>query len=168
MDFNKALNSAKYIIGISLAFNLLAFAVSAALNILGVVGGTAVGSTDTGLAATAIIAIILWGVNTLVNAGIIVYGGFRAAKQGLDLISCGLIGLLSWGVVAPVIGVIEFIANLVFQLGLDASGLTQTTSGITAAGTVVYMACLLGVYVAGFGLNFVVALIGAFVGGARR
>lgn len=122
IDFNKAFNSAKFIVLLSIGFNLVAYLIYAILVLVFGIGGTVAGSTAVGLGFASIIAMGLWIINQIINAIIIIYGGYKAAKTGLGVWSCGLVGLITWSIVAPLIGVIQFIGDILFNLGLTTLG----------------------------------------------
>lgn len=168
VDIKKIFDSAKYIILISFVFNFIAYILYAGLVLLGLAGGIATGSAVLGLGIAGILAILPWFINQFINFGIIVYGGYRGAKQGLDIVSCGIIGMMSWGIVAPTLGIVQFVADILFNIGVQATGLLGNTSAnVSAEGIIIQLVCLSGVYVLGFGINFVVAVLGGLIGGAR-
>jgi len=173
MDFNKVLDASKMILVILLAFNLIFFGVQVGLALLGV-GAGAVAGKDAGAVAGILAWIAEWGVRGIIvigNIAIIGYGGYSAAKKGNDLVGCGLVGLLCYAVVGLIIGVLQTITGL---LGVGGS---VVTSGNAATGAImglfgaiglgVGIICGIGWYLAGLVVNFLLALVGGAVGGAK-
>jgi hypothetical protein len=168
VDIKRIFDSARYIILISFVFNFIAYILYAGLVLLGLAGGIATGSAVLGLGIAGLLAILPWFINQFINFVIIVYGGYRGAKQGLDIVSCGIIGMLSWGIVAPTLGIVQFFADTLFNMGVQTTGLLGNTSAnVSASGIIIQLICLSGVYVLGFGVNFVVAILGGLIGGAK-
>ena len=156
-----------------LIFNLVLLGLEVILRVLGF-GATAVGGAEIGAIATIINMLLGWGflaISILGTFAIIAYGGISGAKKGLNLISCGLIGLISYGISDPIISVLRIIANVVLGLG---GGFVQNGaamgifggmfSGMFGLGILV---CGIGWFLGGLVVNFVVAAIAGLIGGAK-
>ncbi len=176
MDFKKALGSAKMIIVISLVFNLVMICIGVVLGILGF--GASAAASQIGLVASlggaTLITIVSWGVKAIVflgNIAIIVYGGHRAAKRGNDLMTCGMVGLVTYALVGLFCGVINLVLGF-FGIGAalitSGSAMTGLFSGLLGAASL-GMGLVCGViwYVLGLVTNFLVALAGGMIGGAK-
>ncbi len=179
MDFNRVLDAAKMIIVIALVFNLAMIGIGAVLDILGFGAGTvAKGNSQTGvlvgLGGGLLLFVANWGLKIVIALGnviIFAYGGFSAAKKGNDLVGCGMVGLVTYALVGLICGVIQLVLTF---LGIGA---TVATSGSAMAGLFsglmgamgLGMGLVCGVfwYFGGLVTNFIVALVGGLVGGAK-
>ncbi len=170
MGFRKALEAAKATILVSLLFNLVMTCLQTALNApqSGIVPSS--GPTPLEIASWILSLVVFLG-----NVLLIVYCGYRAAKKGNDLATCGLAGLVTYGVVYPVISALQ-VAVVLFEAGgvgplmdslasASASGVPPGMAGpLFIVGVIASMAIL---WAGGMVLNFFVALAGGAIGGAR-
>jgi len=173
ISFGKILSAAKWPIVGCLAFNLVLFGIQIFLNLLGF-GAGAVAGSGVGAIASIINFLLSWGFMGLAIVGtfiIIIYGGFNAAKKGLDMISCGLVGAFTYGLTDPIMSILRIISGVVLGLGAGVAG-GDATMGIF--GGALNFAFGLGMLFCGFGwflgglvLNFIFAAIAGLIGGAK-
>jgi len=156
-----------------LVFNLLIFGVSIGTAVLGW-SATNIAGMDLGLAGWILSILLSWGllfISVVGNFAITVYGAYAAAKKGLDLMGCGVLGGLAHAIVGIVMGVLQFGAGFI---GLGANVLTAGDAfGSVFAGFVGVVGMGIGIclgliiYVALIFVNIINGLIGGFVGGAK-
>lgn len=173
IDFGKIFKASMWIIVGCLIFNLVLMGLEVVLRLLGF-GAMAVGGKDIGAIAIIVNMLLGYGflaISILGTFAIIIYGGFSGAKKGLDLISCGIIGLLAYGITDPIISVLRIIANVVLGLG---GGFVQNGAAMGIFGGMFsglfglgFLVCGIGWFVGGLVVNFIVAVIGGLIGGAK-
>jgi hypothetical protein len=173
VDTGKIFEGSKVPLIASLLFNLVLLGAGVMLGLLGFGAGAVAGKT-VGAGVGMIGGIVSWGlaiVGIIGNLAIMIYAGYNAAKKGNDMVSCGLVGLTVYAIVGLIIGVLNIIVGF---LGIGASVATSgnATMGLFsgflgAAGLGVGILCGLGWYVAGLVVNFVIALVGGLIGGAK-
>ncbi len=176
---SRVMDAAKAIIIIALAFNLVMIGISAGLGLLGYgAGAMAKGknqaSATVGIVGAALTMLANWGVSIATLAGnvvIFLYGGYTAAKRGNGLANCGLAGIIAYAVTGIVCGLVSLALSF---LGLGAAVVTSGNAfnGIFAGiiGTIglgVGLVCSLFWFLGGLVANFVLALIGGLIGGAK-
>jgi len=173
VDFNKAWNSAKMILVACLVFNLLMFGIEIMLRIMGY-GAGAIGGAKVGLLAVVMNAVAGWGllvVSLIVNFALIVYGGFKGAKNGNDLVGCGLTGVIIYGITDPIISILRIVAYVLLGFGVGAASGGAVAGALTGSFIAIYglgiLVCGICWYFAGLVLNFVIALVGGLIGGAK-
>jgi len=173
IDFGKILKASTMLLVVSLVFNLIIIGIQVLLGFLGY-GAGAVGGSTVGFVAGGIGGIISLGLSLVCivgNLAIIAYSGFSGAKKGLDLISCGLVGMLIYTVVGIVTGGIQLVIGI---LGLGANVLssgnavTGVLGGAFGAGIMgLALVCGFVVFILGMILNLVIGIIGGAIGGAK-
>lgn len=173
VDSGKVMGASTMMLVVSLVFNLLILGASVALALLGF-GAGAVAGKNIGALAGMLGWIANWGlaiVGFIGNIAIIAYAGFSAAKKGNDMLGCGLVGLLIYAVVGLIMGVLNAVVGLlgvggsVATSGNAATGAIMGLFGAMALGMTVL--CGVGWYIAGLITNFLLALIGGMIGGAK-
>jgi hypothetical protein len=179
MEFNKVLDAAKMVIVIALVFNLLMLGIGAVFNLLGIGAGVvARGGTQSGIVlATGSIILVWfaeWGlkiITVLGNVAIFAYCGFHAAKKGNDLVGCGMAGLVSYalaGVVCGAVGLLLSFFGIGATMFTSGSAMAGAFSGLIGAiGLGMGLVCGVFWYLGGLPLNFILALIGGLIGGAK-
>jgi lysylphosphatidylglycerol synthetase-like protein (DUF2156 family) len=156
MDFRKAIDSAKFIILISLVFNLLLLGATILINSSGYSGNELANASTSSLISQIMILVTLLG-----NALIIGYGGYRAAKRGNDLATCGMVGLIAYLVVGLLSAVLIFFQSSRLETMAAMSGLPGMSASVfTIIGVVIML-------VIGMVVNFIVALFGGALAGAK-
>jgi hypothetical protein len=173
IDFGKILGASTMLLVVSLVFNLIIIGIQVLMSVLGY-GAGAVGGSTVALAAGGIgmfVGLALSAISIIGNFVLIVYSGFSGAKKGLDLISCGLVGMLIYTVVGIITGGIQFVIGI---LGLGANVLTSGNAVTGALGGAVGagimglgLICGFGLFIAGMVLNLVIGIIGGVIGGAK-
>ena len=162
-----------------LGFNLLIliiYAVLSSLNLGVTFVGTVAGVPEVSLLGIPLTLIysFLWLVHNGINPLLILYGGYSAAKKGLSTVNCGLVGLVVFGLVGLIIGLIHIFLDFV-EVGVGAAGIgiasdvsTGAILGGIGTGMVgVAAVCALGFYIIGLLVNFAVSAIGGLLGGAK-
>jgi len=173
IDFGKILGASTMLLVVSLVFNLIIIGIQVLMSVLGY-GAGAVGGSTVALAAGGIGMIIglgLSAISIIGNAALIAYSGFSGAKKGLDMISCGLVGMLIYTVVGIITGGIQLVIGI---LGLGANVLTSGNAvtgalgGFFGAGIMgLTLICGFVVFILGMILNLVIGIIGGAIGGAK-
>ncbi len=173
IDFGKILGASTMLLVVSLVFNLIIIGIQVVMNVLGY-GAGAVGGSTVALAAGGIGMIIglgLSAISIIGNAALIAYSGFSGAKKGLDLISCGLVGMLIFTVVGIITGAINLVIGIL-GLGVNVlssgNAVTGILGGAVGAGMMgLGLLCGFGLFILGMILNFIVGIIGGAIGGAK-
>lgn len=169
VDIKKIFDVSKSTIGIYFLFNIIAYGIYALFTLFGLIQGTSSQTAGSDLTITENIAILLWLITLSVSFSILVYGGYKGAKQGLDLVSCGLIGMMSWIISTPILWIIEYNGKLFFNTGFLAnSGFgIQALTALNSTGIFLDLVFLFGAYLIGFLITFLTSVIGGLLGSAR-
>jgi len=177
VEFHKVLDASKKIIAISFVFNLIIIVVWALMTFaeMGTTIVTRGGLAMFGFGINMIIAMLVWGLwvfEYIGNFFIYAYSGFRAAKRGLSLVECGLVGLFSYAVVGLVTEILKFAVGLLFAGATAASSSSDAAvamfmGALGLFGAVMRAICAVGFYFAGLVMNFTIALITGLIGGAK-
>lgn len=160
-------------LAVSLVFNLALIGINVVLGLIGF-GANKLAGAEIGAVVGiggGLIGLVLWGVGALGNFAIIAYSGFSSAKKSLDLISCGLVGLLLFTVVGIITGVISLILGFL-NLGANVVTSSDAATGLFggifgAVGMGIGFICGIGFFILGMILNFAIAAICGMIGGAK-